>query len=84
MKIALRQAMSRRAFTELQVNVVVRDFPETLRVLGRAQGYSPKWGALRIADLDTDVGVLLDGIESATSWRGRPATGDVPPGAQTA
>ncbi len=82
MKIALRRAMSRRAFAELPVNVVVRDFPETLRVLGSAPGYSSKWGALRIADLEADVDALLDGIESATSWRGRPGARDVPPQAQ--
>lgn len=76
MRIAPRQTMSRTAFAELPVNVVVRDFPETLRVLGRAQGYSPKWGALRVADLEADVDALLDGIESATSWRGRPGVRD--------
>ncbi len=73
MRIASRQTVSRRAFAELPVNVVLRDCPETLRVFGRAPGYSPKWGALRIADLDTAVDALLDGIESATSWRGCPA-----------
>ncbi len=72
--------MTRKACAELPVNVVVRDFPETLHVLGRAPGYSPKWGALRIADLEADVDALLDAIESATSWRGRPAARDVPPG----
>lgn len=74
--------MSRRAFAELPVNVVVRDFPETLRVLGSVPGYSSKWGALRIADLEADVDALLDGIESATSWRGWPGARDVPPQAQ--
>ncbi len=72
MRITPRRTLSRRAFAELPVNVVLRDFPETLRVLGRAPGYSPKWGALRIADLEADVDGLLDAIESATSWRGRP------------
>ena len=72
MRITPRRTMSRKAFAELPVNVVLRDFPETLRVLGRAPGYSPKWGALRISDLEADVDALLDAIEAATSWRGPP------------
>ncbi|MFV2005913.1 MAG: hypothetical protein ACC667_00625 [Longimicrobiales bacterium] len=79
MRIAPRPPLSRKAFAEMPVNVVVRDFPETLRVLGSAPGFSPKWGALRIADLEADVDALLDGIESATSWRGPPPARDLPP-----
>ncbi|GMR12453.1 MAG: hypothetical protein BMS9Abin29_0642 [Gemmatimonadota bacterium] len=82
MKTAPRQPVPRKAFAEMPVNVVVRDFPETLRILARAPGFSPKWGALRIADLDADVEALLDGIESATSLRGPPAAQEVPPLAQ--
>ena len=62
--------MPRDVFSELSVHVVVRDFPETLHVLSGAPGYSPRRGACRIADLDADVDAILDGIESATSWRG--------------
>ncbi len=79
MRIAPQQTMSRRAFAELPMNVVVRDFPETLRVFGSAPGYSPRWGALRIADLEADVDTILDGIESVTSWRGQPGARDVSP-----
>ena len=72
MRIEPRRPLSREAFAELPVHVVVRDFPETLQVLRSAPGYSPQWGACRIAYLEADVDVLLDGIESSTSWRGRP------------
>ena len=70
MRVAHRRPVPREALSELAVHVVVRDFPETLHVLRSAPGYSPHWGACRIVDLEADVDALLDGIESATSWRG--------------
>lgn len=74
MKLPFLPRPSREELLTRSVQVIVRDYPETLGSL-REFGMSPgEFGDRSLEELEDDVAALLDELELATAWRPGTAT----------
>lgn len=63
-------APARSELAALPVNVLVRDFPETLAVLRDAGVDVPRFGGGPVAEATDDASALLDALRQTIAWRG--------------